>query len=83
MHRCINLAPPVQPVQLGLLHLAPFSADQMHRWYGTGVSEANRLDRCLVTGATDFCRIRPYFHFFEFFLRVLLYLAFLLHLWDL
>jgi len=86
MHRCINLAPPVQPVQLGLLHLAPFSSNQMHRWYGTGVSEANRLDRCLVTGptgATDFYRIRPYFHFFEFFLRVLLYLAFLLHLWDL
>ena len=73
-------------MQLGLLHLAPFSADQMHRWYGTGVSEANQLGWCLVTGATgatDFYRTRPYLHFFEFFLRILLCLAFLLHPWDL
>ena len=62
-----------------LCHLAPFIADQMHRWQGTSVSEANRLDRCLVTGATgatDFCRTRLIQRFFEFFLRVLFCLAF-------
>ena len=35
------------------------------------------------SGATDFCRTRPFQSFFEFFLRVLLCLAFLLHPWDL
>jgi len=35
------------------------------------------------SGATDFCRTRPFQSFFEFFLRVLLCLTFLLHPWDL
>ena len=35
------------------------------------------------SGATDFSRTRPIQHFFEFFLRVLLCMAFLLHPWDL
>jgi len=58
----------------------------LHRLYGTGVSAANRLDWCSVTGAsstTVFCWTRPIHRFFEFFLRVLLCLAFLLHFWNL
>ena len=35
------------------------------------------------SGAIDFSRTRPIQRFFEFFLRVLLCMAFLLHLWDL
>ena len=35
------------------------------------------------SGATDFSRTRPIQRFFEFFLRVLLCMAFLLHPWDL
>ena len=35
------------------------------------------------SGATDFSRTRPIQRFFEFFLRVLLYMAFLLYPWDL
>ena len=34
-------------------------------------------------GATDFSRTRLIYRFFEFFFRVLLCMAFLLHLWDL
>jgi len=26
--------------------------DPLHRWYGTGVSDAGWLDRCSVTGAS-------------------------------
>ena len=35
------------------------------------------------SGATSFCRTRPIMCFFEFFLRVLFCMAFLLHPWDL
>ena len=35
------------------------------------------------SGATGFSRTRPIQRFFEFFLRVLLCMAFLLHPWDL
>ena len=35
------------------------------------------------SGATSFGRTRPIQHLFEFFLRVLLGMAFLLHPWDL
>ena len=35
------------------------------------------------SGATGFGRTRPIQRFFEFFLRVLLGMAFLLHPWDL
>ena len=35
------------------------------------------------SGATDLSRTRPIQRFFEFFLRVLLWMTFLLHPWDL
>ena len=53
---------------------------------GVGSSDNHRMHRCLGTGssgATDFCRTRPIQRFFEFFLRVLLCMAFLFHPWDL
>jgi len=37
----------------------------------------------MLFGATDFSRTRPIQRFFEFFLRGLLCMAFLLHPWDL
>ena len=40
-----------------------------------------QCDRCIRCHC--FCRTRPIRRYFEFFLHVLLYLAFLLHLWDL
>ena len=55
-------ASPVYPVQHGLLHLADFCADQMHRWWCTGASEHYRIDRYSVTsssGAAVFCGTRP------------------------
>ena len=51
-----------------------------------GSSDNHRMHRCLGIGstdATDFRRTRPIQRFFEFFLRVLLCMAFLLHPWDL
>src|SRR6185312_2824193 len=57
-----------------------------HKHQGVGYSDNHWMHRCLVigsTGATDFCRTRPIQRFFEFFLRVLLCMAFLLHPWDL
>jgi len=59
---------------------------KLHRHLCVGLSDAYRILRCPCigsSGATGFCRTRPFQSFFEFFLRVLLCLAFLLHPWDL
>ena len=80
------LAPPVHPVLLGPSLVAWALHGPMHRSWITGTSDASRLDRCGITGVsghTDSCRTHPIRHCFEFFLRVLLCLAFLLHFWDL
>ena len=62
------MTPSVHPVLHFFLHLISRGADAI----GIGSS-----------GATDFSRTRPIYRFFEFFLRVLLCMAFLLHPWDL
>ena len=80
------LAPPVHPVLLAPSPVVRALHGPMHRSWGTGASVANRLDRCGITGVsgpTGFCRTGPIRLFFEFFLRVLLCLAFLLHPCDL
>ena len=80
------LAPPVHLVLLVPSLVAWTLHGPMHRSWRTGVSDANRLDQCGITGVsspTGSCRTRPIRHCFEFFLRVLLCLAFLLHPWDL
>ena len=59
---------------------------KLHRRRCVGSSDANRILRCYCIGsssATDFCRTRSFHSFFEFFHRVSLYLAFLLHPCDL
>jgi len=68
------------PVVMPLVQSVP------HKHQGVGSSDNHRMHRCLgigSTGATDFCRTRPIQRFFEFFLRVLLCMAFLLHPWIL
>ena len=58
----------------------------MHQCQGVGSSDNHRMHRCLGIGSSDatgFCRTRPIQRFFEFFLRVLLCMTFLLHPWDL
>ena len=80
------LAPPVHPVLLAPSLVAWALHGPMHWSWSIGASDANRLDRCGITGVsgpTDSCRTRPIQYFFEFFLRVLFCFAFLLHLWDL
>ena len=59
---------------------------KLHQRLLVGLSGANWMHRCLCigsSGATVNCRTRPFHSFFEFFLRGLLCLAFLLHPWDL
>ena len=81
-----NLAPSVHPVPLGFLHVAypsaPYCSDADPSVYPTltGYSGAPSIGS---SGEADLCRTRPFLHFFEFFLRVFLCLAFLLHPWDL
>ena len=80
------LAPPVHPVLLAPSLVAWALHGPMHRSWSTGASDANWLDRCGITGVfgpTGSCRTHPIRHFFEFFLRVLFCLVFLLHPWDL
>ena len=52
LHRGSHLTSPVHPVILAFLHMAWALHGPLHQWYGTGVSAANRLDRCIVTGAS-------------------------------
>ena len=79
-------AAPVHPVTLGTFHVACPSAPRCSDAYAsdyptlTGYSGAPSISS---SGEADLCRTRPFLHFFEFFLRVFLCLAFLLHPWDL
>jgi hypothetical protein len=80
------LAPPVHPVLLAPSPVVRALHGPMHRSWGTGASDTNRLDRCGITGVsgpTDSCRTSPIRYFFKLFLCVLFCLAFLLHPWDL
>ena len=91
---CSLVHPPViaPTLQLGIVGssgatwLFPLQCSKLHPRLRVGLSGANRIDRCLCfgsSGTTVNCRTRPFRPFFEFFLRVLLCLAFLLHSWDL
>ena len=67
------------PVLLGFLQLRRCN---LHRCSCVGLSGGNRILRCHrvgSSGATESSRTRPFQRFFEFFLRVLLCLAFLFH----
>ena len=68
------LAAPVHLVLLATSLVAWALHGPMYWSWSTGASDANRLDRCGITGVsgpTDSCRTCPIRHFFEFFLRVL------------
>ena len=76
------LKPSVQPV----LHLISRGAQTCANSQAVGSSDNHRMHRCLCigsSGAIEISRTRPILRFFEFFLRVLLCMAFLLHPWDL
>ena len=80
------LRPSVQPVLHLFLHLISRGAQSCTN---TRASDLPTTIGCTdaigigSSGATDFSRTRPIQRFFEFFLRVLLCMAFLLHPWDL
>src|SRR6185312_12926385 len=80
------LKPSVQPVLHFFLHLISRGAQSCTNARASdlpttiGCTDAMGIDS---SGATDFSRTRPIQRFFEFFLRVLLCMAFLLHPWDL
>ena len=82
LHRCFNLSPPVHPVPLDFLapalHIAPVIGHRCIRGLPVRLVLSHRFNWC-----NCFCRTRPIQHFFEFFLRILLCLAFLLYTWDL
>ena len=70
----------------GATWLFPLQYSKLHPRLRVGLSGWHRIDRCLCfgsSGATVNCRTRPFRPFFEFFLHVLLCLAFLLYPWDL
>ena len=82
----LDLTPSVQPVLYFFLHLISRGAQ------ACATARPSKLpttigctDACSIGsfGATDFSRTRPIQRFFEFFLRVLLCMAFLHHPWDL
>jgi len=66
----------------GVTHLAPQIAPMLKRWCIRHSSD-EPMGGVSLTGAADFYRTRSIHRFFEFFLRVLFCLAFLLHPWDL
>ena len=80
------LRPSVQPVLHLFLHLISRGAQTCTNAKASdlpttiGCTDAIDIGS---SGATDFSRTRPIQRFFEFFLRVLLCMAFLLHPWDL
>jgi len=82
----LDLILTVQPVLHFFLHLISRGAQSCTN---TRASDLPTTIGCTdaigigSSGATDFSRIRPIQRFFEFFLRVLLCMAFLLHPWDL
>src|SRR6185312_12717829 len=80
------LTPSVHPVLYFFLHLisrgaqACATARPSELPTTIGCTDAYSIGS---SGATDFSRTRPIQRFFEFFLRVLLCMTFLLHPWDL
>ena len=80
------LTPSVHPVLRFFLHLisrgaqACATAKPSELPTTIGCTDATGIGS---SGATGFSRTRPIQRFFEFFLRVLLCMAFLLHPWDL
>ena len=80
------MTPSVYPVLHFFLHLIFRGAQTCDK---ARVSVLPTTIRCTdaigigSSGATDFSTTRPIQRFFEFFLRVLLCMAFLLHPWDL
>ena len=80
------LTPSVHPVLYFFLHLISRGAQTCAK---AMASDLPTTIGCTDTigigssGATDFSRTRPIQRFFEFFLRVLFYMTFLLHTWDL
>ena len=80
------LRPSVQPVLHLFLHLISRGAQTCANAKASdlpttiGYTDAVGISS---SGATDFSRTRPIQRFFEFFLRVLLCMTFLLHPWDL
>ena len=80
------LKPSVQPVLYFFLHLISRGAQSCTNARASdlpttiGCTDAMGIGS---SGATDFSRTRPIQRFFEFFLRVLLCMAFLLHSCDL
>ena len=86
LHRRLKVVPPVYPVLLCISPLAWALLGPLHWWYSTGVSDANRLDRYSVTGASGATVTAELVQFnvtLSFFLRVLFCLAFFLHPLDL
>ena len=80
------LTPLVQPVLHFLLHLISRGAQAYAKARASDLPTTIGCTDALgigSSGATDFSRTRPIQRFFEFFLRVLLCMAFLLHPWDL
>jgi hypothetical protein len=79
------LKPSVQPVLHFFLHLIYRGAQSCTNARASdlpttiGCTDAMGIGS---SGATDFSRTRPIQRFFEFFLCVLLCMAFLLHPWD-
>ena len=80
------MTPSVHPVLHFFLHLISRGAKSSTN---AGASDLPTTIGCTdamgigSSGATNFSRTRPIQRFFEFFLRVLLCMAFLLHPWDL
>ena len=80
------LRPSVQPVLHLFLHLISRGAQTCTNANASdlpttiGCTDAIGIG---TSGAADFSRTRPIQRFFEFFLRVLLCMAFLLYPWDL
>ena len=80
------LRPSVQPVLHLFLHLISRGAQT---YTNAKASDLPTTIGCTdaigigSSGSTDFSKTHPIQHFFEFFLRVLLCMAFLLHPWDL
>ena len=80
------LTPSVYPVLYFFLHLISRGAQAYATARPLELPTSIRCtDACSIgsSGASDFSRTRPIQRFFEFFLRVLLCMAFVLHFWDL
>ena len=91
---CFLVHPPVIATTLllgnirssGATWLFSHQCSKLHRRLYVGLSGVYQILRCLCigsSGATGFCRTRPFQSLKEFFLLILLCLAFLLHSWDL